>query len=112
MAENDQLSLLAGERTGIDAAQAIVLRVREITGPEQKMVAVWKKHRPAMGLIVLRPDAQRSRRDPRSIGVDALERTLGVCGKKDYTLASPTAAASSQAGGEHLWRAPRDRYFL
>src|SRR5580658_10418228 len=112
MAENDQLSLLAGERTGKDAAQAIVLRVRKITGPKQKMVAVGKKQRPAMRLIILRPDAQRSRRDPRSVRVDALERTLRVCGKQDYALASPTAAASSQTGGKHLWRATRDRDFL
>src|SRR5208337_3310800 len=112
MAENDSFSLLAFQRTGKDAAQPVVFRVRKITGPEQEMVAVGKKHGPAVGLIILGPDALGDRRHPRPIGIDALQRTLGVRGIDDYTLASPTATASSQSGSEHLWRSACDRHLL
>src|ERR1017187_6638997 len=112
MAENDKFSLLAFERAGVDAAQAIVLRVRKVTGPEQEMVAIGEKHGPAVGLIFLDPDAKCDRRHPRSVGINALKRTLGIGGIDDYTLASPTAATSSEGGGEHLWRSAGDRHLL
>src|SRR5208282_1423806 len=76
------------------------------------MVAVRKKKGPAVGLILRSPDALRDRRRPRSIGINTLDRTLGVRGIDDYTLASPTAAARSQSAGKHLWGATGDRHFL
>jgi len=76
------------------------------------MFAVGKKKRPAVGLIACDPDTLRDRRRPRAIRIHALYRTLGVRRVDDYTLASPTASASRQSSGEHLWRAPRNRHFL
>src|SRR5580704_17065094 len=112
MAKGDQFSLLGFERTEIDAAGAVVFEISEITGPEYKMVAVRKKNRPTVGLIIRGPDACCDQRPAGSIGIDAPKRRLGIFGIDDYTLASPTAAASSQSAGQHLGRAPRDCHFL
>src|SRR5271165_4885899 len=76
------------------------------------MITVGKKERPPVGLILRRPDALSDRRHPRPIGIDAFDRTLGVWGKDDYTVVSPTPAARCQSAGEHLRRASRDRHFL
>src|SRR5580700_3921700 len=76
------------------------------------MIAVGKKHGPAVRLVLAGPDVLGRRREARSIGIDALERTLSIGRKEDYTLASPSAAASGQSGGERLRRASGDRHLL
>src|SRR5579863_2497762 len=109
MAENDEFSLLAFERSEVDAAQVIVFGVREVAGPKQEMVAVRKKHGEAVGLILLGSDAKGNGRYSCPVGIDPLERTLGIGGKNNYTFAAPSTAASGQGGGEDLRRPARDR---
>src|ERR1022692_2124580 len=76
------------------------------------MVAIGKKDGPAVGVIFRGPNVLRDRRCPRPVSVDALERALRVGRIDNYTLLSPTAAASRQSGGEHLRSATRDRHLL
>src|SRR5271157_38639 len=76
------------------------------------MVAVGKKNRPAVGLVLRSPDALCEWSQPCPIGMDALDRTIGVRRIDDYTLATPTAAACGQSAGEPLRRAARDCHLL
>src|SRR5271166_3257013 len=76
------------------------------------MVAVGKKKRPAMRLIVARTNAFRDRRVSRAIGVHTTKRTLRIRRVNDYTFASPGPAASGQSIGQWLRRAPGDGHSL
>src|SRR5579864_4403359 len=90
----------------------IVSGVREIARPEQKMVAIGKENGPTMGLILRSANAFGDIRQAGAIGIDALQRALGVGRKKDDAFASPTAAARRQSAGQILRRATRDRDLL
>ena len=58
MAEHDEFLFLAGERTAVDAADVVVLVAAEVAGPKHEMIAVWKKDRPAVSILVLTIDQQ------------------------------------------------------
>src|SRR5690348_3239908 len=78
MAEHYQLPLFSIQRTGVNAALTVIFQPSEVPRPEEKVIAIGEKHRPAVGLVVAAKDTTGDGCCTRSIRVDAPNRASGI----------------------------------